>query len=479
MLLERLYDQDLSQASYFVGCQQTGEAIVIDPRRDIADFQQLASRNNIRIIAVVETHIHADYLSGTRELAAATGADIYLSGEGGEDWQYGFDGKRLYDGDTIKIGNLTLTALHTPGHTPEHLSMLLTDGMVADQPGYLFSGDFVLAGDLGRPDLLDEAAGGTNTRYDGARQLFHSLRNKLLTLPDYVQIYPAHGSGSACGRALGSVPSTTIGYERRFSWWGPHLATGNEQQFVVDLLAGQPDAPGYFGRMKRQNRSGPQIMGPRSELEEIATAGVAQGLEAGVLTFIDSRDPAEVHHGTVCNSLNIPINGKPATHAGWAFDPESDNSELVLLAETQKAAQDFWDHLVRVGIDNVRGFVTSVVGLPQCLPETVDPRELATTDYAWLLDVRNLSEYQAGTITGARQLSAGRVLWQQSLVPLEGKIVLFCQSGMRSSIAASALRRAGHQVLELKGSYPGWLLSTSVNIGPGTEPIGTQISETH
>src|SRR5699024_6618786 len=179
MLLERIYDEDLSQASYFIGCQQTNDAIVIDPRRDVQVYLDLAEANGMRIAHVTETHIHADYLSGTRELAQATGAAVHLSGEGGTDWQYGFDGRRLRDGDTITVGNLTLAVDYTPGHTPEHLTFKLTDGAAADEPGYLFTGDFVFVGDLGRPDLLDEAAGGVDTRYEGAKQMFASLRDKL------------------------------------------------------------------------------------------------------------------------------------------------------------------------------------------------------------------------------------------------------------------------------------------------------------
>lgn len=190
MLIERIYDEDLAQASYVIGCRAKGEAIVVDGRRDIAVYRELAAKNGMKIVAVTETHIHADYLSGTRELAAATGATIYVSGEGGADWQYGFDGERLYDGDTITTGNISIKALHTPGHTPEHLSFPVTDGAFSDQPGYLLSGDFVFSGDLGRPDLLDEAAGGIDTRFEGAKQLFASLREKFLTLPDYVQSTP-------------------------------------------------------------------------------------------------------------------------------------------------------------------------------------------------------------------------------------------------------------------------------------------------
>ena len=167
MLLERIYDEDLAQASYLIGCQAKGEAVVVDGRRDIAVYQALAAKNGMKIVAVTETHIHADYLSGTRELAAATGAKIYVSGEGGPDWQYGFEGERLFDGDTITLGNISIKALHTPGHTPEHLSFLVTDGAFSDHAGYLLSGDFVFSGDLGRPDLLDEAAGGVDTRFAG------------------------------------------------------------------------------------------------------------------------------------------------------------------------------------------------------------------------------------------------------------------------------------------------------------------------
>lgn len=456
MLLERIYDEDLSQASYFIGCQQTNEAIVIDPRRDVAVYLDLAQAKGMRIMHVAETHIHADYLSGTRELANATGATIWVSGEGGPDWQYGFDGQRLRDGDTITIGNLTLAADHTPGHTPEHLSFRLTDGAAADEPGYLFTGDFVFVGDLGRPDLLDEAAGGVDTRYEGAKQLFRSLRDKLLTLPDYVQIYPAHGSGSACGKALGAVPTTTVGYERNFAWWGPHLAANDEQGFIDELLEGQPDAPTYFGRMKRENRDGPQILGHREPLQELDAEAVKTGVEEATVTFVDTRNQHDVHQGTVPGSLNVPVFGKPATHAGWAYDPEADSRPLVLLAKNRDLAQLMWDHLIRVGIDEVKGYVTSLDGLPVVVPELVAPTDLGAIDYDLLLDVRNASEYADGTIPGAKQLSAGRVLWHQDELPANGTIVTFCQSGVRNSVAASTLRNAGHHVIELEGSYLGW-----------------------
>lgn len=456
MLLERIYDEDLSHASYFIGCQATGDAIVIDPSRDISAYQELAKTNGMRIAHVTETHIHADFLSGTRELGKVTGATVHLSGEGGEDWQYGYENERLTDGDIITVGNLELQVVHTPGHTPEHLSFLLTDTVTADEPGFMFTGDFVFVGDLGRPDLLDEAAGGVDTRYVGAAQLYRSLKEKLLPLPDYVQILPAHGAGSACGKALGSVPTTTVGYERTFSWWGRHLAAADEQGFVDELLEGQPDAPAYFGRMKRQNREGPTLLGTRPTLPELDLDTVRAGLEKSALTFVDTRDQHGVHTGTVKDAINIPAWNKPAVHAGWVLDPESDHRPLVLLADGPDTAHHLRSHLIRVGIDNVEGFVTGFEGLPTSVPDMVAPQDLETTDYALLLDVRNKSEFAQGTIPGAKQLSAGRVLWHQDLLPETGTIISFCQSGVRNSVASSALRRAGHRVVELQGSYLGW-----------------------
>ncbi|WP_104167890.1 rhodanese-like domain-containing protein [Arthrobacter sp. SX1312] len=456
MLIERIYDEDLAQAGYLIGCQANGTAVVVDGRRDIAVYQDLAAKNNMRIVAVTETHIHADYLSGTRELAAATGAAIYVSGEGGPDWQYAFDGTRLFDGDAITVGNISIRAVHTPGHTPEHLSFLVTDGAFSDKPGYLLSGDFVFSGDLGRPDLLDEAAGGVDTRFEGAKQLFRSLQEKFLTLPDHVQVHPAHGAGSACGKALGAIPSSTVGYERLYSWWGPYLAADDEQGFIDELLDGQPDAHAYFGRMKRENRDGPAVMGERAPLAELDADRVAAGLAADTLTFIDTRTADEVHAGTVEGSLNIPASPTPATHGAWVVNPETDTNPLVLLATGQDQAQELWDHLVRVGIDRVAGYVTSLDGLPLTTPALIQPAELEGSDAAMVLDVRNRTEHANGHIPGAHQLNGGRVMWHLDELPSDGTIVTYCQSGLRNSVAASALRRAGYDVVELDGSYAAW-----------------------
>ncbi|WP_278235294.1 MBL fold metallo-hydrolase [Isoptericola sp. AK164] len=456
MLLERIYDEDLAQASYFIGCQAKGEAVVVDARRDVAEYLDLAQRHGMRIVAVTETHIHADYLSGTRELAATTGADVYVSGEGGQDWQYGFEANRLYHGDTITIGNITIEARHTPGHTPEHLAMLVTDGAFSDAPGYALTGDFVFAGDLGRPDLLDEAAGGVDTRFEGARQLFASLRDEFLTLGDHVQVFPAHGAGSACGKALGALPSTTVGYERLNAWWAPYLRDGDEQGFIDELLDGQPDAHAYFARMKRENKDGPALLGPLSPLGRMANDDLARRLEADEVIFVDTRDQHAVHAGTVARSLNVPGIAKAASYGAWVYDPETENRPLILLAEDQAYAEEMRDHLVRVGIDTVAGFTPELDGLPLTKPAVVSPADLDSVDAAMLLDVRNKTEHADGHIPGSTQLSGGRVLWNLDQLPDDGTIVTYCQSGVRNAVAASALRRAGYDVVELDGSYAGW-----------------------
>ena len=460
MLLERIYDEDLAQASYLIGCQASGEALVIDPRRDLGEVLSRAQAHGLRIVAVTETHIHADYLAGTRELAAATGATVYVSDEGGPDWTYGpeFDGAvRMKDGHRIRIGNLTVEAVHTPGHTPEHMSLLVTDGPQAAEPGYLFSGDFVFVGDLGRPDLLDEAAGGVDTRFVGAQQMYASLRDRFLALPDYVQVHPAHGAGSACGKALGAIPSTTVGYERAFAWWSHYLRNDDEQGFIDELLGGQPDAHAYFGRMKRQNREGPAVLGTLPDLVEYTPDRLRQELEEDRVILVDTRHNSLVHEGTVAGSLNIPGAAKTASFGAWAYDPESETRPVVLLADSDEDARRMRDHLVRVGIDAVRGWIGSLDGLELVVPRQVSPTELDDVDRVMLLDVRNKTEFASGHVPGAHQLSGGRVLWHLDELPERGTIVSYCQSGVRNSVAASALRRAGYDVAEMEGSYQGWV----------------------
>lgn len=457
MLFTRIYDEDLAQASYFIGCQATGEAAVVDPRRDIQVYLDEAEKNGMRIVAVTETHIHADYLSGSRELAAATGATLYLSDEGDADWKYGFEGERLHDGDEIRVGNVLLRAVHTPGHTPEHLSFLVMDGATTDEPGFILTGDFVFVGDLGRPDLLDEAAGGKDTRFAGARQMFASLREKFLALPDYVQVWPGHGAGSACGKALGAVPSSTVGYERLFSWWGGYVERDDEKGFVEALLEGQPDAPAYFGRMKRQNKSGPALLGERPGLRHYEPLEMQEKLRSGEIILVDTRDQEAYVRGSVPGALYVPGGTSFATWASWVIDPEREERPIVVLARDEADAGELRDRLARVGIDGVAGCVTSLEGVDKEPVPTITPENLEDAGQVFVLDVRARGEYEAGHIPGATQLHGGRVMWRLEELPRDATIVTYCRTGSRSAVVASALRASGFgAVVELEGSYEGW-----------------------
>src|SRR5665647_23148 len=241
MILRRFHDQQLAQMSYLIGCSATHTAIVVDPLRDPDIYIAAASAAGLEITHVTETHIHADFVSGTRELVARTGAQMLLSAEGPPEWQYAFaeaDGaKLLHDGDMFDVGRIRFTVRHTPGHTPEHLSFLVKDLETADEPVAIITGDFVFVSDVGRPDLLERAANVPGTKEASARQLFLSL-SRIRKLPDYLQIWPGHGAGSACGKSLGDMPSSTVGYERMANW---ALGERNVEAFVDRVLEGQPD----------------------------------------------------------------------------------------------------------------------------------------------------------------------------------------------------------------------------------------------
>ncbi|MEX2541776.1 MAG: MBL fold metallo-hydrolase [Trueperaceae bacterium] len=456
MLLERMYDDDLAQASYLIGCQASGEMLVVDPLRDPGRYLDAARSKGMRIVAVTETHVHADYLSGSVELAGAANARLYLSGEGGDDWQYAIESERLADGAAIRLGNVTITAVHTPGHTPEHLSFLITDGAAASEPGYLLTGDFVFVGDVGRPDLLDEAAGASDTRFDGADRLFASLRDRFLTLPDYVQVLPGHGAGSACGKALGAVPSTTVGYERRFSWWAPYVLRGDAKGFSKELLEGQPDAPSYFGRMKRQNLQGPAPLGERRQLQRLEPEEMARRLSQGA-RLIDTRSAQRYVADGIKGALHVPAGGRFTTYASYALDPELDPGPIYLLATDAEAAAGLSRKLALIGVDDVRGFVSSLDGLERRPLATVTPQQLPSLSDAFVLDVRGRSEFEAGHIPGASRVHLGRLRTNLSRIPGDRPIVVHCQSGGRAAVAASMLLAAGFEnVVDLEGSYGGW-----------------------
>ncbi len=363
MLLRQIFDPQLAQYAYLVGCQRSGEALVIDPERDIDRYQELAAANDLRITAVAETHIHADFVSGAREFAEDPQVHLYLSSEGGPDWEYRWpDGRAnthfLKDDDRFKVGNIRIEAVHTPGHTPEHLSYLITDlGGGADQPIVLATGDFVFVGDVGRPDLLESAAAIKGTMEPSARRLQESLRDRLAGFADYLQILPAHGAGSACGKALGAVPTSTLGYERRFNG-ALRLAISDGDAFVRDVLSGQPDPPLYFATMKRVNRDGSTVTGGVPKPARLDAAEFARAAKSGDVQILDARDDRKVFDSEhVPRAIHAPL--RSAFFSATAGSYLSEEDSILLVLERTEDADLAVRQLYRIGLDHVVGWITA------------------------------------------------------------------------------------------------------------------------
>ena len=465
MLLRLFYDEKLAQASYLVGCAATGEALVVDANRDVEQYVRAAEREGLRITHVTETHIHADYVSGSRELARRTGAKLYLSAEGGPDWQYAFAAEEeavlLRDGDHFMVGNVKIEAVHTPGHTPEHLSFVVTDTAAADAPMGIFTGDFVFVGDVGRPDLLERAAGYKGTMEAGARALYRSLE-RFKALPDYLQVWPAHGAGSACGKALGAVPQTTVGYEKRFNWG---LQYTDEDAFVEAVLAGQPEPPRYFAEMKRINKVGPDLLGGIRRPVRLPHSRLAGLVEEGAL-IIDTREAADYAAGHVPGTLNIPLNRSFNTWAGWLI-PYDRDFYLIVDERCEHCIDEAVRDLAFIGLDRVAGYLTSKAvaawaagGRELEKVDAISPSELARRIEAGevnVLDVRGQVEWESGHIAGARHIPLGYLPNRLDEIPTDRPLVVQCQSGGRSAIAAALLQREGIKgILNLQGGIGGW-----------------------
>ncbi len=466
MLLRYFYDDKLAHASYLVGCQATGEAIVIDPGRDIDQYLDLAAKENLVITAVTETHIHADFVSGARELAERVGARLYVSDEGGPDWKYEYlepyDHVLLKDGDTWRVGNIEFQALHTPGHTPEHMSFLLTDTAAANEPMGIFTGDFLFVGDVGRPDLLEEAAGIKGTKEVGARQLFQSLQ-KIRELPDYLQVWPAHGAGSACGKALGAVPTSTLGYEKRFNW---AFDIDNEDAFVKAVLDGQPDPPKYFAVMKRVNKVGPKVLGGLPQVPRLDARVLAKLVQERAW-IVDTRSQAEYALGHILGTVGIPLNRSFNTYAGWVLPYD----QPIYLIVDEDRLDEAVTALIRVGLDDIRGYfpTETLKTYPMVVRQPLHKIDLKTVHEVkhaiesrelLVLDVRADHEYRAGHIPGSVNVPLTRLLEDMDRVPRDRQIVVNCQSGGRSFVATTLLQSRGYEnVTNLEGGFMAWMLA--------------------
>lgn len=457
MFFELVYDKSLAQASYVVGCQAGGVAAVIDPKRDVDTYLQIAKANNMKITHILETHIHADFLSGSRELAALTGADMYLSDMGDENWKYEFPHKKLRHGDRVKLGNLNFDVLHTPGHTPESISFLLTDTPASQEPVMLFTGDFVFVGDVGRPDLLEQAAGLKGTQDIGAAQMFDSLQ-EFNKLQEFIQVWPGHGAGSACGKSLGAVPMSTVGYEKIRNWAMQLL--DDKAAFSKELLADQPEPPRYFAMMKKLNKVDRKLLTEVPKIKNLSKQAFEQAEKEG-MKIIDTRTPEAFSKGFLKGSLNIANNNSFSTWMGWYMNYEE---SFVLIAD-QAEVDDLTRKLMRIGLDNLHGFITPEQlqqykgqALESYQPVTIETVEaLLDEGKAQVVDVRGAAEFKKGHIEGADNLFVGKLDKNLDNVSKEKPVVVHCQSGGRAAIAYSLLRAHGFDnVSNYAGGWEDW-----------------------
>ena len=453
LFFAQFYLDCLSQASYLIGDTGTGQAVVVDPRRDIAEYLTEAQQNGLRIVGVVNTHFHADFLSGHLEMAAATGAWIGY----GEAGQTEFESRSLADGERIVLGGVALQIMATPGHTPESISVLVFEH-ADDEVAYgVLTGDALFIGDVGRPDLL--ASIGFTAEQLGS-QLYDSIQHRLMGLDDAVRVFPAHGAGSACGRNLSTERQSTIGEQRLFNYACQPMP---EEQFLALVTAGQPAAPEYFvydAILNRKNRD-------TYDADRLVPAMSADELDAALgrgAVVLDTRDPMEFAAGHLTGSVNVPADGRFAETAGMALQP---SDEVVVIAP-EGGEQEVAVRLARIGFDHTLGYLPQPEALFVDRPEQVQPASrlapaqlaaliaAAPSDRPLLLDVRNAGEVTAGMIPGAVHIPLAELTRRIGEVPA-GPVVAYCAGGWRSSVAASLLRRHGHpDSSDLHGGFAAW-----------------------
>jgi hydroxyacylglutathione hydrolase len=462
MILKRYYDDPLAQASFLLGDTVTHEAIVIDPNRDVAAYLAAAEAEHVRIVAVTETHIHADYLSGTRELAQRAGARAYLSDEGDVDWKYAWANEPnvtlVRDGSAIHAGSVRLDVEATPGHTPEHVSFRLTDEAASPEPIGVFTGDFVFVGDVGRPDLLERAANQVGTMEKSAHTLYGSLAKFRAGHAEHLMLWPGHGAGSACGKNLGGLPVTTLAYEKSTNW---AVRCADESEFVREVLAGQPEPPAYFKHMKLMNKQGPALLGAFREPPRLDDAGIVAALERGD-ALVDVRPTKDLLAGAIPGVFGIPVGGSFPTWAGALLPYDR---PITLLAPDRARVLAAVRQLALIGLDDVAGWFgpealaawarasgKSLAVTPEIAADAAFAR--AQAGEIALVDVRGRGEYAGGHVHGAYHIPLGELAARAGELPTDKPLALFCGGGTRSRIGMCVLRRAGFtQLMDQGGGF--------------------------
>ncbi len=462
MFFKQIFEPRLAQYAYIVGCQANGEAIVIDPMRDIQQYYDIAEKEKLNIVAAADTHIHADYISGLREFAER-GVKVYGSDEGDKDWKYewligsNYNYQLLKNGDVIQIGNIEIKAIHTPGHTPEHLIYAITDtASGAKEPMGYTTGDFVFVGDVGRPDLLESAAGMKDVMKPSAQTLYKSLVN-FKDYPEYHQIWPGHGAGSACGKALGAVPDSTIGYELRYNASLAH--TDSEESFVNFILKDQPEPPLYFARMKRDNKLGPKVLGGLPQPPRISVDDLKKFVRNTDVALIDTRDRYDFLDGHIPGAIFSPLDKQFNTTAGSYVE---EDKPIYLLIDKNRVSEAVRD-LINVGLDNIAGYASGEDfeeykkqgGEIEKTEYTTFEKaaEILRSNNIQVIDVRKHSEFVEGHAKNAINVPHTRLLERLDEVPQDSKLLVHCSAGGRSAVAAGLLQRYGRDVLYVDGEF--------------------------
>lgn len=463
MYLEQYFIDGLGCASYLVGCEGAGIAAVVDPDRDIRKYLDTAAAKGLTITHIIETHLHADHVSGNTDLQARTGADIYaFDGAGIE-----FDYKALHEGDILTLGNVQLTVRHTPGHTPESISLLVTDLTRAQEPWMALTGDTLFVGDIGRPDLVGlEAARGL------ADQMFDTIQDEILPLPDGVIVYPGHGAGSLCGKSIGAVRSSTIGFERHHN---PALFPRERSAFIDFAVAELPEQPANVRRIKTMNRRGPRPLGEVKPRPITIQESIGYFQSGAALLDLRSKDAFKAVH--IPGSVHLELDNQLSNRVGFVLPPEV---PIILLpaGQTETEIADEYTRavyaLARVGYDAVVGYlaesleVWDAYGLPLTSGDVrdIEPRELhkllsnGNGDKPVVVDVREPWEYAQGHIPGAQLISLGELGTRIKELDNQTPVAVICATGSRSQSAAALLGREGFgTVYNVVGGTMRWMQS--------------------
>ncbi|GLV49612.1 MBL fold hydrolase [Thermobispora bispora] len=445
------YLECLSHASYLIGDETTGRAVIVDPRRDISEYVADAEAHGLRIEGVINTHFHADFIAGHLEMAARTGAWIGYGSKAEAEYPI----RRLADGERIELGDVVLEIMETPGHTPESISILVYEHADDAVPYGVLTGDTLFIGDVGRPDLLASLG---KTADELGRMLYRSVR-RLMELPDEVRVFPAHGAGSACGKNLSAELQSTIGEQRRTNY---ACAPMSEDEFVALVTEGQPSAPGYFVYDAVLNRKNHDLLDVDAHARPLGIEEFLARRDAGAV-IVDARSEEDFARGHLRGSLNVPVDGRFAERAGMVVEP---GSEIIVVAP-QNRELEVITRLGRIGFDTVTGYLRRPEAALRAVPGEVAQAErvtveelrqaLADAEPPVLLDVRNVGEVALGAIEGALTIPLAELPRRLDEVPADRPVVVYCASGSRSSTAASLLRRAGRErVSDLIGGYQAW-----------------------